>query len=76
MAMITVGVKIDCTTKTRLTSAAKKLDRSPHWLMKNAIVLLIERVESGANIEDLVEAADLHEDTQRNSVSLRKETYS
>jgi len=73
--MITVGVKIDIDTKTRLRSAAQKLDRSPHWLMKNAIVLLIERVESGAGIEDLVDVADLHEDTQRNSVSLRKEMY-
>nr|WP_289812822.1 hypothetical protein [Pseudomonas alliivorans] len=41
MKTSTTGVKLDAATKERLKAAAAVLDRTPHWLMKHAIVTLI-----------------------------------
>jgi RHH-type proline utilization regulon transcriptional repressor/proline dehydrogenase/delta 1-pyrroline-5-carboxylate dehydrogenase len=49
----TMGVKIDKRTRQRLIVAAQALERTPHWLMKHAIVDWLEKVEAGATVEDL-----------------------
>ncbi|WP_353886866.1 transcriptional regulator [Pseudomonas sp. L7] len=72
MSHTTLGVKVDTITKQRLKSAAERIDRSPHWLLKHAVLEWISRVESGADIPDLLNASVLELDRQRNSLMLRK----
>lgn len=45
MATTTTGIKLDKDTKARLEALGKLRDRSPHWLMKRAILEYIEREE-------------------------------
>ncbi|MBD9423919.1 trifunctional transcriptional regulator/proline dehydrogenase/L-glutamate gamma-semialdehyde dehydrogenase [Pseudomonas sp. PDM15] len=47
MATTTLGVKLDDATRERLKQAAQQLDRTPHWLIKQAIFNYLEQVESG-----------------------------
>ena len=41
----TTGIKLDDDIKKRLKALGKARDRSPHWLMKHAIVEYIDREE-------------------------------
>lgn len=50
MASTTMGVKLDELTRERLKKAALKIDRTPHWLIKQAIYNLLEQVEAGQSI--------------------------
>ena len=59
MASTTIGVKIDDGLRTRLKSAAEALGRSPHWLIKQSIVSILERIERGDAIADLPPASAL-----------------
>lgn len=43
----TMGVKLDEDTRERLKLAAQKLDRTPHWLLRQAVFNLLESLESG-----------------------------
>ncbi|WP_249213230.1 MULTISPECIES: trifunctional transcriptional regulator/proline dehydrogenase/L-glutamate gamma-semialdehyde dehydrogenase [unclassified Tatumella] len=43
----TMGVKLDEQTRERLKSAALKIDRTPHWLIRQAVFNLLEAIESG-----------------------------
>ncbi|MNC73906.1 Bifunctional protein PutA [compost metagenome] len=72
MATTTLGIKLDIRTRERLKASADILDRTPHWLMKYAVIQFIERVEAGAKIDDFVSSDFLFEDTFRHSVLLRK----
>ncbi|WEJ74587.1 trifunctional transcriptional regulator/proline dehydrogenase/L-glutamate gamma-semialdehyde dehydrogenase [Pseudomonas sp. PSE14] len=47
MATTTLGVKLDDATRERLKLAAQQLDRTPHWLIKQAIFTYLEQVEGG-----------------------------
>ncbi|MFG0379447.1 trifunctional transcriptional regulator/proline dehydrogenase/L-glutamate gamma-semialdehyde dehydrogenase [Pseudomonas sp. zbq_18] len=47
MATTTLGVKLDDATRERLKQAAQSLDRTPHWLIKQAIFNYLEQVEAG-----------------------------
>ncbi|MGL4317299.1 MAG: trifunctional transcriptional regulator/proline dehydrogenase/L-glutamate gamma-semialdehyde dehydrogenase [Pseudomonas sp.] len=47
MATTTLGVKLDDATRERLKQAAQTLDRTPHWLIKQAIFNYLEQVEGG-----------------------------
>lgn len=51
MTSQTVGLRIDAETQTRLKKLAKARDRSPHYLMKQA-------VERYLSCEEAVEAED------------------
>ena len=42
----TTGIKIDAETKERLKRLGKVKNRTPHWLMKQAIFEFLEREES------------------------------
>lgn len=50
MAHTTMGVKLDDTTRERLKLAATELDRTPHWLIKQAIYNLLQQIERGENL--------------------------
>lgn len=39
MGTTTMGVKLDDATRERIKSAATRIDRTPHWLIKQAIFL-------------------------------------
>lgn len=41
----TMGVKLDKTTRARLKNLGKIKDRSPHWLMKDAISRYLDKEE-------------------------------
>ncbi|ARU94247.1 trifunctional transcriptional regulator/proline dehydrogenase/L-glutamate gamma-semialdehyde dehydrogenase [Tatumella citrea] len=43
----TMGVKLDEETRERLKNAAQKIDRTPHWLIRQAVFNLLESIESG-----------------------------
>ncbi|MCQ4345870.1 trifunctional transcriptional regulator/proline dehydrogenase/L-glutamate gamma-semialdehyde dehydrogenase [Pseudomonas stutzeri] len=47
MATTTLGVKLDEATRERLKQAAQRIDRTPHWLIKQAIFNYLEQIESG-----------------------------
>ncbi|GAB4167071.1 MAG: trifunctional transcriptional regulator/proline dehydrogenase/L-glutamate gamma-semialdehyde dehydrogenase [Thalassobaculales bacterium] len=50
MSSTTIGVKIDDALRQRLKRAAEASGRTPHWLIKQAIVWTLERVERGEDI--------------------------
>jgi predicted transcriptional regulator len=43
--MTTTGIKLDSDIKSRLKELGDKMDRSPHWLMKQAIEQYVEAQE-------------------------------
>ncbi|WP_283148733.1 trifunctional transcriptional regulator/proline dehydrogenase/L-glutamate gamma-semialdehyde dehydrogenase [Silvimonas soli] len=47
MSTTTLGVKLDEATRERLKQAAHKLDRTPHWLIKQAIFTALDQIERG-----------------------------
>ncbi|MFK8250957.1 trifunctional transcriptional regulator/proline dehydrogenase/L-glutamate gamma-semialdehyde dehydrogenase [Ancylobacter terrae] len=47
MSTTTMGVKIDDELRERLKAAADRHGRTPHWLVKQAIQAMLERVEAG-----------------------------
>jgi RHH-type transcriptional regulator, proline utilization regulon repressor / proline dehydrogenase / delta 1-pyrroline-5-carboxylate dehydrogenase len=47
MASTTLGVKVDDLLRTRLKEAAARLERTPHWLIKQAIFAYLEKIEHG-----------------------------
>jgi RHH-type proline utilization regulon transcriptional repressor/proline dehydrogenase/delta 1-pyrroline-5-carboxylate dehydrogenase len=51
MAATTLGVKIDDHIKARLRSAAERQGRTPHWLVKQAILTALERSERGEAVD-------------------------
>ncbi|MCF5643860.1 trifunctional transcriptional regulator/proline dehydrogenase/L-glutamate gamma-semialdehyde dehydrogenase [Pseudomonas syringae] len=53
MATTTLGVKLDDPTRERLKAAAQSIDRTPHWLIKQAIFNYLEKLESGATLLEL-----------------------
>src|SRR5947209_1542355 len=47
MASTTIGVKLDELLRARLRTAAERQGRTPHWLVKQAILAAVERIEAG-----------------------------
>ncbi|ATR81478.1 trifunctional transcriptional regulator/proline dehydrogenase/L-glutamate gamma-semialdehyde dehydrogenase [Pseudomonas sp. FFUP_PS_473] len=62
MATTTLGVKLDDPTRERLKAAAQSIDRTPHWLIKQAIFNYLERLEGGATLTELAGQAHNHAD--------------
>ncbi|MBU9977312.1 trifunctional transcriptional regulator/proline dehydrogenase/L-glutamate gamma-semialdehyde dehydrogenase [Proteus mirabilis] len=46
MSSTTMGVRLDEETRNRLKDAAQKLDRTSHWLIKQAIFNYLEQIEN------------------------------
>ncbi|ENA35170.1 MULTISPECIES: trifunctional transcriptional regulator/proline dehydrogenase/L-glutamate gamma-semialdehyde dehydrogenase [Pseudomonas] len=49
----TLGVKLDEATRERLKEAARLIDRTPHWLIKQAIYTYLETLEKGVSVDEL-----------------------
>lgn len=47
MSTTTLGVKVDETFRDRLKTAAQKLNCTPHWLHKQALLSYLDRIERG-----------------------------
>ena len=47
MANTTLGVKVDDLLRARLKDAAQRIERTPHWLIKQAIFAYLEKIEHG-----------------------------
>ena len=47
MGTTTMGVKLDEATRDRIKLAAQHIDRTPHWLIKQAIFNYLEQLEQG-----------------------------
>ncbi len=45
----TIGIKVDDLLRERIRSAAQNLNRTPHWLIKQAVVQYIDALERGAS---------------------------
>ena len=61
MATTTLGVKLDEATRERLKEAARRIDRTPHWLIRQAIYRYLESLERGQETpapQDPAEAND------------------
>ncbi|KPC50293.1 trifunctional transcriptional regulator/proline dehydrogenase/L-glutamate gamma-semialdehyde dehydrogenase [Amantichitinum ursilacus] len=58
MSTTTLGVKLDDLTRDRLKTAAQQLERTPHWLIKQAIFNLLDQVERGHPVVALPDEAD------------------
>ncbi|WP_027014189.1 trifunctional transcriptional regulator/proline dehydrogenase/L-glutamate gamma-semialdehyde dehydrogenase [Comamonas composti] len=46
----TVGIKVDEILRERIRTAAAQLGRTPHWLIKQAVVQYVEALERGSSV--------------------------
>jgi RHH-type proline utilization regulon transcriptional repressor/proline dehydrogenase/delta 1-pyrroline-5-carboxylate dehydrogenase len=53
MGTTTMGVKLDDATRERIKSAASRIDRTPHWLIKQAILTIWKRLENDETLPEL-----------------------
>jgi RHH-type proline utilization regulon transcriptional repressor/proline dehydrogenase/delta 1-pyrroline-5-carboxylate dehydrogenase len=53
MGTTTLGVKVDETLRDRLKDAASKLNCTPHWLHKQAVLAYLEKIERGYLPEEI-----------------------
>lgn len=53
MATTTMGVKLDDATRERIKLAAQRIDRTPHWLIKQAIFNYLGQLESGDGVPEI-----------------------
>ena len=53
MGTTTMGVKLDDATRERIKSAATRIDRTPHWLIKQAIFNYLEKLENDEVLPEL-----------------------
>lgn len=66
MSSTTMGVRLDEETRNRLKEATQKLDRTSHWLIKQAIFNYLEQIENNqVNIGNTTfDEQDINEDTE------------
>jgi RHH-type transcriptional regulator, proline utilization regulon repressor / proline dehydrogenase / delta 1-pyrroline-5-carboxylate dehydrogenase len=50
MTGTTIGVKVDDDLKARLKAAAQSVGRTPHWLVKHALISEVERIEQSGQL--------------------------
>ena len=61
MPATTLGVKLDEATRERLKQAARTIDRTPHWVIKQAVFSYLERLETHGMPPELAAARELPE---------------
>ena len=54
----TVGIKVDDALRERIRIAAQQIGRTPHWLIKQAVVQYVDALERGATTIRLSSAGD------------------
>jgi RHH-type proline utilization regulon transcriptional repressor/proline dehydrogenase/delta 1-pyrroline-5-carboxylate dehydrogenase len=62
-----MGVKLDDATRERIKLAAQRIDRTPHWLIKQAIFNYLGQLETGDTVPEIplsAQAAAESDDTQ------------
>ncbi|WP_336748994.1 trifunctional transcriptional regulator/proline dehydrogenase/L-glutamate gamma-semialdehyde dehydrogenase [Pantoea vagans] len=67
MATTTMGVKLDDATRERIKLAAQRIDRTPHWLIKQAVFNYLNQLESGDAVPEIplsAQTAAESDDTQ------------
>lgn len=76
MASTTMGVKLDEATRDRIKSAAQRIDRTPHWLIKQAIFNYLEKLESNSELPELATTSSLSlQDTEDAIPQLTENTH-
>lgn len=76
MANTTMGVKLDEATRDRIKSAAQRIDRTPHWLIKQAIFNYLEKLESNSELPELATTSSLSlQDTEDAIPQLTENTH-
>lgn len=58
MGATTIGVKVDDALRARLRRAAEATGRTPHWLVKQGLVALLDRIERGERLHPVPLADD------------------
>lgn len=53
MGTTTMGVKLDDATRERIKLAAQGIDRTPHWLIKQAIFNYLNQLEAGNSLPEI-----------------------
>ncbi|RLM21557.1 trifunctional transcriptional regulator/proline dehydrogenase/L-glutamate gamma-semialdehyde dehydrogenase [Brenneria alni] len=77
MGTTALGVKLDEATSDRIKAAARRLDRTPYWLIKQAIFSYLERLESGTDTPEIPQPA-VSSQTEAEEImpqSQQEETY-
>ncbi|CAM4001787.1 trifunctional transcriptional regulator/proline dehydrogenase/L-glutamate gamma-semialdehyde dehydrogenase [Xenorhabdus thuongxuanensis] len=62
MGSTTMGVKLDEATRSRIKAAAKQIERTPHWLIKQAIFNYLERLENEEKLPEISASQDNKEE--------------
>ncbi len=65
MGTTTMGVKLDDATRDRIRQAARQIDRTPHWLIKQAIFNYLEQIEQGQPLPERATGPLLSEEEER-----------
>ncbi len=55
----TMGVRLDEATRERIKNAAQRLDRTSHWLIKQAIYNYLEQLDNGQAFPELAPGIDV-----------------
>src|SRR5579863_4037396 len=50
MGATTLGLKVDDALRARLGAASERIGRTPHWLIKQGLVTLLDRIERGEDV--------------------------
>jgi RHH-type proline utilization regulon transcriptional repressor/proline dehydrogenase/delta 1-pyrroline-5-carboxylate dehydrogenase len=61
MSTTTLGLKVDEALRARLRAAASRVGRTPHWVIKQGLVALLERIERGEGVASSFAADDAAE---------------
>ena len=71
----TMGIKVDDALRDRIRNAAQGMERTPHWLVKQAIVQYVEALERGQSVIHLTQpgAVAQEEEVQPESAQMAEE---
>ncbi|WP_323032204.1 trifunctional transcriptional regulator/proline dehydrogenase/L-glutamate gamma-semialdehyde dehydrogenase [Brachymonas denitrificans] len=71
----TMGIKVDDALRDRIRNAAQGMERTPHWLVKQAIVQYVEALERGQSVIHLTQpgAVAQEEEVQPESAQVGEE---
>ncbi|WP_428943362.1 trifunctional transcriptional regulator/proline dehydrogenase/L-glutamate gamma-semialdehyde dehydrogenase [Pantoea sp. FN060301] len=72
MGTTTMGVKLDEATRERIKLAAGQIDRTPHWLIKQAIFNYLEQLEKGATLPEFPVQSSSQEGDERSEEEARQ----
>lgn len=71
----TMGVRLDEATRERIKTAAQRLDRTPHWLIKQAIFNYLEQLDNQQFIPEISAGQDNKDGQISEEESLTESNY-